>query len=264
MRANTSALLALPEHSIMTNPNGDKYHLLKFHSILSAHAAVISHARTENEDSCKCPSFIGLNGQTLSDLDTTSRSIYAQQCLESAIAAMTTPAKKPGEIRNTVTGGFWDIPSVIAGLPLAARSRVRTKLPPVNLRLWIAYSGYTDEKEIAPLTAKIARALWDYIKAGGIANLSVITGCRIRNDTTKTAIIETRVNTSDISALAFALSPVYMRAISCALLCAMSDKPQDSLPMIKEDFLPGLIPLSNFSGSLSAGADKALAALKIA
>jgi len=264
MRANTSALLAIPEHSLQTNPKGAKYHLLKFPSILSAHAAVISHARTENESSWKVPSFIGLNGQTLSDLDKTSRSIYAQQCLESSIAAMTTPAKKPGEVRNTVTGGFWDIPSVIAGLPLAARSRVRTKLPPINLKLWIAYSGCTNEKDIAPLTAKIAKALWDYIKAGGIANLSIITGCRIRNDNAETAIIETRVNTSDISALALALSPVYMRTISAALLCALSDKPHDSLPLIKEDFLPGLIPLSNFSGSLKAGAERALAALKIA
>ena len=247
----------------MTNPKGAKYHSLRYPSIISAHAAVIANARTENEDSWKRPSFIGLNGQTLADLDKTGRSIYAQQCLESSLARMTTPAKKPGEVRNTVTGGFWDIPSVIAGLPLAARSRVRTKLPPINLKLWVAYSGYTNEKDIAPLTAKIAKALWDYIKAGGIANLSIITGCRIRNDKAEIAVIETRVNTSDISALAFALSPVYMRTISAALLCALSDKPEDSLPMIKEDFLPGLIPLSNFSGSLSEGADKALAALKI-
>lgn len=210
MRDNTAAIIASPEYTILQNPKGEKYHSLKYPSVSAAHSMVKAHARTENEYSWQNPRFIGLNGQSLSDFDNTSKSTHAQTCLESALAKLTENTRKPGDIRNTVTGGYWDVPSVIAGLPLAARSRTRTKLPPLNLKLWIAYSGSTNEAEIAPLTAKIAKAIWDYIKAGGIANLSVITGSKIRNPNAEFAVIETRVNTSDISALALEIGRAHV------------------------------------------------------
>lgn len=264
MRPNTAALVKLPEYSTPNGIDGKPYSLILCNSTQHAQQLTIDHARTENEKGCSwhVPSFIGLKNQTIQEFDQTKKATYPLQCLESALARLDQKTTRPGGQRMAVTGGFWDTPSVIAALPLSARTRVRTKLPPKNIRIFIVYSGGVSSETMAPLTARIAKALWQYTLAGGAVSLTVQTGSAIRGQTGR-AVIETRVNTSDVSALALALSPVFMRSISAALLCALSDKPSDSLPILRDPITPGVYFLSDIGPGITKVAEKIIADLAI-
>lgn len=50
--------------------------------------------------------------------------------IRAANAALPHKQSRPGIIQPSIAGSAWSIPAVLAGLPLAARSRARTKLAP--------------------------------------------------------------------------------------------------------------------------------------
>lgn len=264
MRDNTRAILASPEYSLMHNTQGKAYHLLKYPSVSAAHSATKLYARTANEKHGTDAEFIGLGSQTCANLDATGKANKALADLNAALARLDVPHSRPGAIANTVTGGFWDVPSVLAGLPLAARSRIRTKLVPINLRLWIGYKADTDAEEISSVTAKLAKALRDYTLAGGVATLTVINASHVEGALAQVACVETRVNVSDTNALAFALSPTFVRGISIPLRQALSTESHDGLFLLPSEFFPGVHHLNNRKCTLAENAAKVCEALKLA
>lgn len=264
MRDNTRALMALPEFSKGMGTDNKPYGLLRFNSVAHAHETCKKFARTENELSWKNPDFIGLNGQTLASFDSTLKANYPTECTKKAVASLEKICNRPGKIGAGVTGGYWDIPSLQAGLPLAARIKTRTKLAPKNIRIFCAYSGMIDADFMAPISAKIAKAIWDYTLEGGVVTLTVLSGGVINNsECGNRGIIETRVNATDISAISLALSPAYTRGISCAMVCALSDNRRDSLPIIRGQIIPNLHFMSGIGKEIKAAADRVIAALKI-
>lgn len=77
-----------------------------------------------------------------------------------------------GPLRPAVAGGAWIVPLALASNPMPARIRVRAKLPPVNLELAVSTSGFVGWQNITHSLARIARAAWDYIQAGGAVTIT--------------------------------------------------------------------------------------------
>lgn len=265
MRDNTAALMAIPEFSVQTGTDGAPFGMLRFNSVSHAHEACKRYARTDNENGWKSPGFLGLGDQTLHSFDTTGQSTRATELTKTAAAALPKIRNKPGKIGPAVTGGYWDIPSLQAGLPLAARAKQRTKLAPKNIRIFCAYSGMIDSEFMAPISARIAKAIWDYTLEGGVVTLTVFSGGQISNPACGgQGIIETRANASDISAIALALSPAYMRGISCAMVCALSNTPHESIPIIRKQIIPNAYFMSGIGREIEKAAAAVIEALQIA
>lgn len=263
MRANTSAIIASPEFSVTTQYGG-KTARLYFPSVSSAHAYAITHARTQNERSwINSSAFLGCKGETMPDVDKAGSAKYPLECVKKAIAGMEQKPTKPGAIRNTVSGGYWDIPSVLAGLPLAARSRIRTALPPLTLHIMVDFSAEVTAEFMAPITAKIAKALNNYTLAGGAVNLSLCSIAQTRNPQYRNLVIETRVNAADVASIAFAFSPVFLRGVIYPIEAALSLQDNDPLPLVRTKPIPNAYYLTGNLEDIQAAADSVLAALKI-
>src|SRR3954470_13259847 len=121
MRANTSAIQDLPGFSIIEHPKMGKWARVQFSSVRASHDASREFARTKNERawSSAGSDWQGLGEQSLADFD---RSGIAQKPLalvQSASAKMPKKATRMANPHAAMTGGYWDTPSVLAGLPLA-------------------------------------------------------------------------------------------------------------------------------------------------
>lgn len=228
MRSNTLAIRSLPQFSKVTGNDGKPWDKLVFPSVRELHQTVIDHARTKNEAEWTTGYFCGLESQPLADFDSSGKANTAFDAFTAAVAKLP-DIKRAGTMRAAVSGSYWDVPSVLANLPLAARTRVKSRLAPVNFRIALDFSGAVDAKTVAPYTAKLARAIWDYQLAGGVCTLTVLHLSDLSDHSRIYA--ETRVNTSDMAALSLALSPICARALAYALFSAASPRTRDHLPM---------------------------------
>lgn len=160
--------------------------------------------------------------QTLKDFDQTSIAKESLRLTQAASAQMPKRASIMANPHAAITGGYWDTPSVLAGLPLAARTRKRTKLVPKRIHIAFYMSGGITTESMAPETAKIARAIWDYTLAGGAVDLTIshISGTTAHHITG--IITETRVNCADVASLSLALSPTFFRLVHRPQSAAMA------------------------------------------
>lgn len=245
MRSNTSAILADPHFTLVDTPQG-KWGKLTTSTPREMLTLCKQHARTPNEISwVRNSPWAGLGSQTSESLDATGIPEHSRDMLQKATAQLVRKPSKAGRVTPSIVGGSWSVPAVLANLPLAARSRARTKLPPLNIRLVCTYSASVDEARLSAIFAKLARAIWDYTLAGGAVDLRVYGIGFTRRTTTgaKGLICETRVPASDMSQLALALSPMFLRAVTGPLMTAFSDSPDDSImvPQPSDNPIPGSI-----------------------
>lgn len=231
MRENTAKLNALPNLSFYEAPDYGKWAKLHFSSLSNMHRASCEFARTSNENIGRnSPDWLGLDKQTRASYEQTGICDYSLALVKKAADAMTKQYSRLAEPHAAVTGGFWDTPSVLANIPLAARTRRRSRLAPKSIKIGYFMSCSLDAPAMATLAARISRAIWDYTIAGGAVTLTVAHVGRVTSSTgAKGLTVETLVNTSDVSAVATALSPAFFRIDGGCLMQAFSDRYSDSI-----------------------------------
>lgn len=272
MRDNTAAIIAHKGFSLFETINPfskkpEKWAKLFFPSIGETHAFAKKHARSDNENIwLHSPSWCGLATQEIPDFDNTGIATYIRDLVISSEGKMPHKLSKLANPHMAITGGYWDTPSVIAGLPLAARTRKRAKLPPRSIRLAFFMSAGIDSERMSALTAKITRAIWEYTIAGGAVDLHVAyIGLARRTSTGACGIaIETRVNVSDVASIALAISPAMYRTICGPLQTAFSESARDGIPPPQFSPLKGYLWIGGTLEAAIKAAEQTIKDLQIA
>jgi hypothetical protein len=266
MRPNTAALCALPNFALIDAPNGDKWAILKG-SPLDLQNICKAHACTPNETSWgdSGPGWLGLDTQSLPSFRQSNIAEYPLRLVKEATAKLPQKLTKLADQRAAVTGGFWDVPAVIANIPMAARTRIRNKLAPKQFKIGFSMSCNIDAAQMAALTSRIARALWDYTIAGGVATLTIYHAGFVRRSETgaKGLITESHINCADQAALSLALSPTFLRTVAGPLMTAFSDSSQDSIPVVRDFPLPGVSMIGGIGAASLEAAERIIKELSI-
>lgn len=246
---------------------GRKYYLMHFPSVRAAHIAAKEYIRHDACSWTSSPKWVGLPTQTIENWDSTGNCPEITNGVKAAIANLPEIRNRPGHIRPSVAGGYFCTPDVIAGIPTSARIRIRSKLQPINLRLAFSLGAGVDSEDMAPLSAKISRAIWNYTQAGGVVTLRVYkisTFSGISPDGYYGAVIETNVDCTDIAAVALALSPAFSRGITAPLSAALSPVKSDGLPVTQDRILgSGVYYITGPHGEAIRALENALAAMSI-
>ncbi len=239
MPANPIARKTIQNHPGYSHIPGEFARIL-FPNTQSTIEFCLEYCNTENETTWGSDSYwIGLNKQELSDFHKSHIAEHSLALMQKEESKLPASLSKPGAVRASVTGGAWDIPSVLAGLPLSARQRVRTRLPAREIRLAFFMSGGIDAESMAPITAKIAHAIWQYILSGGAVSLHIAFCGQCLRTPENGLCVETRVNTADSASLSAALSPVFFRGVTGRIITAFSLTPDESIPPPDRNPLPG-------------------------
>lgn len=167
---------------------------------------------------------------------------------------------QPGAMRPAVAGGAWIVPLTLAGNPMPARIRERTKLPPKNLELAISVASSVNWRNISRSMAKIARASWDYLQAGGAVRLTIhyCYAFHKPQGEARGVIFSIEVPLTSASAFSSAASAQEFRGASIRMAQSLSGLKGDSLPLIRL-LRPGLLDITG----RVADDDKAREALRI-
>lgn len=265
VRENSAFLQSSPYFSYVTPPKGNPWAILSFPNVRTFQQIVQSHAQTPNEQNWTTNSdWIGLGPQSVENFHLTGVADKPLEYVKSAIAKLPHIQSKFGRPRPAVCGSQWDIPAVLANLPLSARTRTRTKLTPLNIRLACFFSGAISAESLAPLTAKLVRAIYDYTMAGGVVNLRVGFVSSIKLPRANQALIEAHVNTSDLASLATILSPVGYRALGGRLNSALCQSAKNTGAGFETDHsLPDTYWLSGRLEDVFKASEKVFTQLRI-
>ena len=185
----------------------------------------------------KCgESWSGLDGQSISDILTTGKGNRALQAFSEAQAKLEAQSVIGGRPQAAIAGGAWVIPSVLSGNPMSARIKPRAKLPHKDFRFMLQVSASVNQNEMSQVCAKIARAAWDYVLAGGTVSLTMFYvygyNNEKRNCPIEAAVFEVNIPLNDSSALALALSTAMYRPILMGLASlVLSPRHNDGIPM---------------------------------
>lgn len=257
MRENTQALISDPRFSVQDFGPKGKWGMLRFASPREMLECVIAHAWTDNERvQDRDPHWLGLGSQSLADLAKTGIPAHALAQIKQASAALPHKFSRPGIIQPAIAGGSWSIPAVLVGLPLAARSRARTKLAPLTINLVCAWSASVTETTLAPTFARLARAIHDYTLAGGAVTLT----CHYLSHLTSYPIpglsgagVSIRIPANDLAQIALGCSVMANRVCAMRLRKALSTTPDDSMLPIEAPSNP--IPASIYLGGRTETGD---------
>lgn len=266
LRANSIAVTALT--TPYTDPIGRVWGKLYSPSPRACHQTSIEHARTDNELSVfeGGSDWLGLGDQTPQAFDRTGIADYPLALTKKALASLPAVRHIPSAIRPAVSGAVWNIPAVLANLPLSALTRVRAKLAPVNLKFAIRYSANVSPESVAPLAAKLSKAIHDYAQRGGVVTLTLYKFSCTVNPDSYGFISEVRVNANDLAQIALALSPAFSRVVQMTLAKAYSTRNRDSLKVVDdypEKIIPGAILLEGHGYRMQKAFETAIAILKI-
>lgn len=182
--------------------------------------------------------------QGFRDFLATTRSIQAQEAFHAALAKLDV-AGKASTPEYRVSGGVWSVPRYLSGHPQSAIYRPKTAKPAKTFDLAASFMAMTSAEDIAKPLARIARAAWDYQKAGGSVSLVCHFGSLFSRPCEGKIgfVASVRVPLSDIASIATALSVQTHRAIFLRLASGLSGLRRDSLPLayIKR---PGILPIT--------------------
>lgn len=175
--------------------------------------------------------WLGLAGQSRDNFDQSGIANEPLRLTREANARLPEKFTRMDKPVASITGGYWDTPSVLQNLPLSARTRKRAKLAPKQIKLAFCMSAGITSESMAPLTAKIAAAIHAYTLAGGAVTLTVAHLADVHKSTAgyKGLMVEMKTNAADLNSLAAVLSPVYLRCVVGPLGTAFSDYDSDSL-----------------------------------
>jgi hypothetical protein len=234
---------------------------LKFRSVAHAIAFQATHCPRDGHEPRPFNAHYGLGAQTFNDYLKSHNATHALALTRKAIAEMKAPVRTFSRPVATITGGHWDVPSVLANLPLAARARVRTKLAPINLHFVTWYGSISDIAPIFPLAARLAQAINTYTIAGGIVTLRVTAIAEGQDQKFAKVASSVNVVTSNLSEVATALSPTFHRVTQIPLRQVIQHG-YSSLPQTG-NFIPGARELIGPQEKLVAAFEKAISDLKI-
>jgi hypothetical protein len=226
MRDNTIALRALPYYREEPGTKGKAWGVFTAPSVSAFLQYVREYGQTPNENGWSDSSdWIGLGEQSRQDFMETGIAKKPLNDVKSAAAKLPhrhTALSKP---LPAITGAIWDVPAVLANVPLAARSRLRQRLAPINIRLACFWSGGISSEALAPVTAKLTKAINDYTMAGGIVTLTVgfISSYTDSEKRLKQCFAGCKVNAADLSNIATIISPVGFRALGGRMLSALCE-----------------------------------------
>lgn len=188
--------------------------------------------RTDIDEHCKNARFSGI-GQSGDDVLRAGFYTQAFEEFKRAEAKLEADRFQPGLLRPMVAGGAWIVPLVLAGNPMPARIRERSKLPPKNLELCVNVVHYIKWQDITASMARIARAAWDYVQAGGTVSLTVhyIYQFTKPQDGHEGFLASIKVPLTNQASFASACSAQEFRGIGIAVARALSGYRDDSLPL---------------------------------
>ena len=193
-------------------------------------------------------SWSGIGGQSIPDILTTGKGNRALQAFSEAQAKLEAQSVIGGRPQPAIAGGAWVIPSVLSGNPMSARIKPRAKLPHKDFRFMLQVSAFVNQNEMSQVCAKIARAAWDYVLAGGTVSLTMFYVYGYHNERNdcpiEGGVFEVNIPLNDSSALALALSTAIYRPILMGLAAlVLSPYHNDSIPMKRHIVPTGAISL---------------------
>jgi len=182
--------------------------------------------------------WIGTGTQPINDIIQRGIIDEAVKAFERAAGNLDTHyARATPELR--VVGSAFSIGRVMTNHPKSAIYRPKTKLPPkqidVTLNAWCGLSA----EDIAASMAKMAKAAWSYIAAGGIVDLRVsylhkFSRPQLWNGIAHHGFLDTvKINPINAAAFASAASGQMYRGLSMPIALALSGDPSDGLPLCK-------------------------------
>lgn len=250
---------------------------LKFYQWTGTHAAWVELARLLRADPSdagkslarnwsRLPayglSWCALAGQPEQEFLATGISTAAHSAFQQATAKLHADRLMPGVVKPAIAGGAWVIPLVLAGNPMAARLKERTKLPPLNIDLGITLMARTDADALTRSLAPLAHAAWEYLQAGGVVSLTThyTWGFRTQQDGHSGVVISIKAPLTNQAAFATAISVQFSRCYALIVGQSLSGVPdgRDGMPLAYW-YKPGL-HLLNGQGQ---GDRDALAALRV-
>lgn len=177
----------------------------------------------------------GLGGQSIENLLSTGKGENSLRAFSRAQAKLEAEFRALDRPQPAIAGGAWVIPSVLAGNPMSARMKPRTRLPHKDFRFMLQVSAFTHQEDLSAVMAKIARAAWDYTLAGGTVSLTMfyVYGYRHKGEKGEEGLcIEMQIPLNDSSALALALSCAVYRPVLMGIASkGTSPCHNDSIPM---------------------------------
>lgn len=203
------------------------------------------HDERHNSDS-----WCGLAGQAFEDLIHTGKGSNATQAFNKATAKLQAEKLAVGGAPiPALSGGAWVIPAYLSGNPLCARIRPRSKLPHKDFRFSLQCSAYVDQTELGAIGATIARAIWEYVMAGGTCSLTMYYTygfTKAAPESGAQAIcFEVNIPISGVTSIALALSTAFYRPVLMNTVShGFSPTSGDSIPMKRELQPPNVIPLN--------------------
>jgi hypothetical protein len=184
------------------------------------------------DDLCKNSRFSGI-GQSFADVSRAGHYNRAFEEFKRAEAKLEADRFQPGLPKPAVAGGAWIVPLVLTGNPMPARIRTRTKLPPKNLEVVVNVVHFIRWEDITASVARIARACWDYVEAGGAVSLTVHYIYRFTQpqDGHEGLLVSIKVPLTNQAAFASACSAQEFRGLGVSMARALSGYHNDSLPL---------------------------------
>jgi hypothetical protein len=211
--ANQIPAAILSQVSARTDTQGRKWDFVSLSSP-AEYVEIVSHWKGREYFNAQTPRWAGAGSQSFPDILSTGHATEPMRLFQEANAKLHSSHTLGGGLIAATCGGVWDIPSVIQGLPLSARVKPRTALPPKNLRVHMGISAGTRPETLAEAGAIVARALWDYALKGGVVSVVLIHremySARSSRDT-KGLWVETNIPLTSESAFALAFSTVSFR-----------------------------------------------------
>lgn len=160
----------------------------------------------------------------------------AVKAFEQAAGNMETHLARATPVLSPV-GSSFSIGRIKMGHPKACLYRPKAKLPPKDIALTMnVWTGVTAE-QISASMARIAKAAWQYIAAGGIVNLTVnylhkFSEPQEWQGQLHYGLMDTiKINPTTAASYASAASGQLYRAVSIPLAQALSGQPGDGLPL---------------------------------
>jgi hypothetical protein len=234
-----------------------------------SYSAWLEHARAMHADSRRYRGLLaercdegwaGMPGQDVAALLSTGIIDAALRDFEAAQAKLLNDNLLPGSMQPAVAGGAWIVPLVLANNPMPARIRTRSKLPPRSLDLCTNVSSHINPADVTASMARIAKAAWLYILAGGAVTITAHYIHKFSKpcDGQWGVLHSIKVPITNCAALASACSVQHYRGMDIIAAQCLSGDPHDGLPLVKWK-RPGLL---HVTGRLEDDA-KARAALRI-
>lgn len=184
------------------------------------------------------------SGETLLKSIETGVSETALRHFDQALARIEARKQIGGRSVPAMAGGAWIIPKAIAGLPMAAMAKPRTRLPMKSFKFTLRCNGATDPRDIAKRCAMLARAAWEYTLLGGLAQVTIgyiYNYGRPAPDGAVAAVFDITLPLNNKAELAYACSALAYRGIPMMLAKSL-------LSPIDDDGIPSDGPVQQIAG----------------